>query len=147
MSTSRPRTRTPVTEVEHTTASPEFLWACWTDVRNWSDWDPWVESAALEGSFKVGASGRVVEKSGYHTTFTVIAADAPRYLEFAVHLPGVQVHMSREIVEESAKTTFKHSIWLNGWLWWLWIHPLRRRRADMGEATKNIATYAGAFHR
>jgi len=101
----------------------------------------------LEGSFEVGATGRVVEKTGFHTTFTVIAADAPTYLEFAVRLPGVQVHMSRKIVEESSVTTFQHSLWLSGWLWWLWIHPLRRRRADMDAAVKNIATYAGAFHR
>jgi hypothetical protein len=54
-----------------TTASPEKIWAAWTDVERWPQWDTELDSASLEGSFALGAKGRVKPKRGPEARFSI----------------------------------------------------------------------------
>ncbi len=144
---STARARTPLEHVETTRASAATLWSCWIDVGTWSEWAGWVGSATLEGPFEIGAHGRVGETTGYRTTFTVATLDAPYAQEFIVHIFGADVHMSREIVDESEVTTFKHSVWITGRLRRVWVRPLKRRGGELAESMRRLATYAESLHR
>lgn len=147
MSKSLPRARALFQHTETTTASAAALWACWIDVYTWSEWAGWVGAATMDGPFEVGAHGRVCGATGYHTTFTVAALEAPHFQEFTVVVPGAHVHMSREIVDESEVTTFKHALWITGTFRWLWVRPLKRRSGELIESMKILAAYAESLHR
>ena len=45
-----------------TTASPDDVWALWSDIGSWHAWDPAVERVALEGHFAEGAAGDAVAR-------------------------------------------------------------------------------------
>ena len=51
-------------ETVTTSATPEAVWALWSDPATWSSWDPAVESVAFEGSFGEGAAGLIVLTGG-----------------------------------------------------------------------------------
>lgn len=52
---------------EHTvymSASPESIWAQWSDVTTWPVWDRGVEYVSLEGPFAVGTKGTLKPACG-----------------------------------------------------------------------------------
>jgi hypothetical protein len=46
--------RFSVTHTEPTTAQAAQVWALWTDVNNWPDWDVGLEQCAIDGAFEAG---------------------------------------------------------------------------------------------
>jgi uncharacterized protein YndB with AHSA1/START domain len=54
-----------------TTATPERIWAIWTDVEHWAQWDTELISADLDGAFVLGAIGRLKPKTGGVTKFEI----------------------------------------------------------------------------
>ena len=50
--------------IVETSAPPEKIWAAWTDVDHWPQWDTELDSASLDGSFALGTRGRVKPKRG-----------------------------------------------------------------------------------
>ncbi|MBZ5739584.1 SRPBCC family protein [Nocardioides mangrovi] len=72
-------------EYEHTvttTASPEDVWALWSDVGSWHCWDPAVERVALEGHFAEGAAGTLCLAGGVEAPFMLeIVEPHARYLD------------------------------------------------------------------
>src|SRR5262249_7383566 len=47
-----------------TSASPERVWQLWSDVSTWPSWNPDVLSAAIDGPFVSGATGKMTTKAG-----------------------------------------------------------------------------------
>jgi uncharacterized protein YndB with AHSA1/START domain len=39
-----------------TTASPEAIWAVWSDVEGWRRWNPGIESVSIDGHFQTGSA-------------------------------------------------------------------------------------------
>ncbi|MGB3764844.1 MAG: hypothetical protein WA966_16660 [Ornithinimicrobium sp.] len=145
---SRPKPSPRLEHIDSTTGSPDALWACWADVSTWSDWAGWVVSASLDGPFEPGSSVTVVERYGRRTTFLVTAVDPGRSNELQSKVPGAVVHMRREILSTTPRTTFKHSVWLEGPLATVWRGPLRARARDtLPQSMRRLAIRAGAVHR
>ncbi|MEU7524783.1 SRPBCC family protein [Saccharothrix sp. NPDC042600] len=49
--------------IEHSVEGPATVaavWALWSDVGRWAEWDADVESVSLDGAFDVGGKGRMV---------------------------------------------------------------------------------------
>lgn len=49
---------------EDTVASPESIWALWSDVTTWPVWDAGVDSVTLEGAFAAGTKGMLKPAGG-----------------------------------------------------------------------------------
>lgn len=65
-----------------TTASPDAVWALWSDVGSWHSWDPAVEGVALEGHFAEGAAGVMSLSGGIEAPFVLeIVEPHARYLD------------------------------------------------------------------
>jgi hypothetical protein len=66
-----------------TTASPQAVWAIWSDPGSWHQWDPAVESVALEGHFAEGAAGAMVLTGGIEVPFYLeVVEPGARYLDW-----------------------------------------------------------------
>lgn len=77
-------------QFEHTVetdASPQAVWAVWTDVAGWPSWDVELDSAALDGPFAEGAEGRLVPKRGPWTRFRIEAVEPGRAYTLVTRLP------------------------------------------------------------
>jgi uncharacterized protein YndB with AHSA1/START domain len=70
-------------EFEHSVQAPasrERVWALWTDVPGWPDWNPGVARAELDGPLAEGATGTVRAAGGPASTLTVLEVEPARRL-------------------------------------------------------------------
>jgi len=58
--------------------SRERVWALWTDIESWPDWNPGVVRAELDGPAAEGATGTVRASGGPASKLTVVAVEPER---------------------------------------------------------------------
>jgi hypothetical protein len=59
-------------------AQPAILWALWTDVARWPEWDVSKEIARLDGPFEPGVSGWAKQRGNLGGSFTITVVEAGR---------------------------------------------------------------------
>src|SRR5690349_21281996 len=59
-------------------AGPAAVWAVWTDVARWPEWDVSKEIARLDGPFQPGVSGWAKQRGNLGGSFTITAVDDGR---------------------------------------------------------------------
>jgi len=97
-----------------TTASPAQIWALWTDVARWPDWDTELASASLRGDFGLGATGTLKPKSGPASGFTITDLTPGEGYAFDIRLPLCRLRIERRLAREAGGTSFTHEISFEG---------------------------------
>ena len=65
-----------------TSASPEAVWALWSDPTTWPTWDPAVVSVALDAEFAEGTTGTMVLTGGIEVPVSLeVVEPGRRYLD------------------------------------------------------------------
>jgi Polyketide cyclase / dehydrase and lipid transport len=59
-------------------AEPARLWAVWTDVARWPEWDASKEIARLDGPFEPGVSGWAKQRGNLGGSFTITVVECGR---------------------------------------------------------------------
>ena len=59
-------------------AGPAAVWAVWTDVARWPEWDVSKEIARLDGPFELGASGWAKQRGNLGGSFTITMVNPGR---------------------------------------------------------------------
>jgi hypothetical protein len=59
-------------------AGPAAVWAVWTDVARWPEWDVSKEIARLDGPFEPGVSGWLKQRGNLGSPFIVTAVEPGR---------------------------------------------------------------------
>jgi Polyketide cyclase / dehydrase and lipid transport len=59
-------------------AEPAAVWALWTDVARWPEWDVSKEFARLDGPFEPGVTGWGKQRGNLGGTFTITSVDPGR---------------------------------------------------------------------
>ena len=96
-----------------TTASPEQVWALWTDVSTWKSWDRGLKDAELSAPMRRGAKGRIFPLAGPPASFTVTRFDPKRSYTFVTDLPQAKLTVRRAITGTSP-TRFRHDVSFSG---------------------------------
>jgi hypothetical protein len=102
-----------------TSAPPEQIWAIWTDVKNWSDWDTELVDSRLEGMFALGAIGKLMPKKGQVATFRIAQMNPGQSYTFTVALPLCRLNVHRHLQLQADGTYFTHEVSFQGLLAWL----------------------------
>lgn len=98
-----------------TTASPQAVWKVWSDTPTWQEWNPDVQSMALNGPFAAGTTGVMKTKQG---TRQVVLSDVAPGRSF--RLETSVIPLTRFIFDckvaagPSGKTTVSQSVTVGG---------------------------------
>jgi Polyketide cyclase / dehydrase and lipid transport len=83
-------------------AEPAAVWAVWTDVARWPEWDVSKEIARLDGPFEPGVSGWAKQRGNLGGTFTITVVEAGRRWVSECPLPLGKVVFDH-VLEPAAK--------------------------------------------
>jgi hypothetical protein len=97
-----------------TSASPEQIWAVWTDVANWAKWDTELQDACLNGIFELGSIGKLTPKTGQVSTFKISQFSLGKSYTFTVSLPLCKLNVYRYLTTQPDGTYFTHEVSFNG---------------------------------
>ena len=131
-----------------TSASPEQIWAIWTDVDHWSTWDTELSAARLEGAFVLGAVGKLTPKTGQVSAFRISQLSAGNSYTFTLKLPLCKLNVYRHLLVQSDGTYFTHEVSFQGLLAFLFGLLLGRRfRMVLPSVMENIKRIAEVNNR
>jgi Polyketide cyclase / dehydrase and lipid transport len=126
-----------------TTAPPEKIWAAWTDVKRWPEWDTELASASLEGSFALGAKGKLKPKRGPAARFSISELIPGESYTFTTRLPLCELKVRRHLTLKDGGACFTHEVSFVGPLSTVFANLLGRRYREalpvVMENLRNIA--------
>lgn len=126
-----------------TSATPEQIWAVWTDVKHWSDWDTELVDSRLENSFSLGAIGKLTPKKGQIATFKISQLNPGQSYTFTVGLPLCRLNVHRYLQAQVDGTYFTHEVSFQGLLGWLFGLLLGRQfKAVLPSIMENLKQIA-----
>ncbi|MEM9944937.1 MAG: polyketide cyclase [Cyanobacteria bacterium P01_D01_bin.36] len=131
------------------TASPAAtIWAIWTAVGWWPEWDSELKSAQIEGAFREGATGNLTPKVGPPTKFSISQVVPNQSYTFTTQLLFCRLVVHRFIHQNNPlaeKICFTHEVSFVGPLAFLfyWLLGNRFRQALPG-AMQQIKSLAEA---
>ncbi len=75
--------------IEHiyANASPKTIWAIWTDVNHWPEWNQALEWIELQGDFHPGVQGRLKQKGWPTNTFVLTKVDREVSFHHVTEMP------------------------------------------------------------
>ena len=95
-----------------TKTAPGRVWAVWTDVARWPEWDGELESASVEGDqLALGAKGTLRPRRGPDSSFVVSEFEPEEGYAFATRLPLCKLVVRRWLSgDRDGGTTFTHEV-------------------------------------
>jgi hypothetical protein len=125
------RSEVKIMKFDHTletTAPPEKIWLAWTDVERWPEWDTELDSAALDGSFALGAKGSLKPKRGPVSRFTISELTTRVSYSFTTRLPPCELKVRRHLTrKDGGGAYFTHGVSFVGPLSFVFDNLLGRR--------------------
>lgn len=129
-----------------TSASPEAIWALWTNVDSWGEWDSGLRRARIDGELGLGTRGRLVPKRGFPSRFEISEWAPGEAYAFTTKLPRAELVVRRSFVEApEGVTRFRHEVYFTGSRAETWaarlapsfrrqLPPVMARLAELAEA-------------
>lgn len=97
-----------------TKASPESIWAIWTNVSQWKQWDTGLKDASLAQAFEPGAKGTITSLQDRKSKFKVVAVVPGISYTFKSALPLGGLYVKRSLEQKNGQTYFTHEVWFQG---------------------------------
>ena len=126
-----------------TFASPERIWAIWTDVEHWSEWDTELRDSYLAGAFTLGAIGKLRPKTGRVCQFIVSQFNPDKSYTISIGLPLCKLNVHRYFSDRPDGLYFTHEVSFTGWLSFIFGLLLGRKfRALLPKVMCNVQKIA-----
>lgn len=128
-----------------TTASPENIWALWSDVTQWSTWDHDLDWVKLDGAFAANVKGQLKPKGWKPLDFTITQATKNKSFTDVTTMPlGTRLKFHHWI-DDLGNGTYRitHQARVSGLLApLLWFTLRRNLKKDMPIAVQTLAKRA-----
>ncbi len=99
---------------ERTPASPQSVWALWSDVTSWPVWDEGVEWVTLDGSFADGTTGTLKPAGGPKVRFQLTEVRPAEGFSDVTRLPLCRMCFEHAAVREGDLTRVTHRVTITG---------------------------------
>lgn len=101
---------------EHSVEGPatvEGVWALWSDVSRWTEWDEGLESVTLSGPFAEGSRGTMVVKGQGAIAFTLTSVTDSGFVD-ETSVPGALLRFSHHVEPVDGGVRVTHSVVVEG---------------------------------
>ena len=95
-------------------ASAETVWALWSDVSRWTEWDESLESVTLAGPFVEGSSGTMTIKGQGAIPFTLTSVDPGIGFVDETSVPGALLRFTHRLERVAEGVRVTHSVVIEG---------------------------------
>lgn len=92
------------------------VYALYADVANWTDWDPDVKSASINGAFASGSTGVIVPNGGPKSAVVFDQVVPNRGFHVLCKLPLCRMRFEHELVAAGNATKATHRVVFEGLL-------------------------------
>lgn len=99
---------------EYTSAPTEAVWALWSEVETWPEWDAGLEYVTLERPFAVGASGTLKPKGGPKVAFELTDVRAGEGFADETKLPLSRMRFEHSATREGDRTRITQRVTISG---------------------------------
>jgi hypothetical protein len=97
-------------------AAPERVFRLYADVSSWSQWDPSIQYASIEGELKRGTKGRVKPTSGPAAKMVITEVTVNKSFTAVTRLPLCSMRFVHELVLSGQGTEAVHKVLFSGLL-------------------------------
>ncbi|MGW4211661.1 SRPBCC family protein [Lentzea sp. NPDC004789] len=101
---------------EHSVEGPATVaavWALWSDVSRWTEWDEGLESVTLSGPFAEGSRGTMVVKGQGAIEFTLTSVTDSGFVD-ETSVPGALLRFSHHVEPVGEGVRVTHSVVIEG---------------------------------
>ena len=110
------------------TVPASAVWArCYADPSGWSQWNPEIASAEMQGPFEVGSTARVRFKTGLRLRFRLVEVEQGRMFTDEARLPGARMGHRHLLEPTDTGVRLRNTIYFEGPLSRLWAALMRKR--------------------
>ncbi|HMD02082.1 MAG TPA: SRPBCC family protein [Candidatus Baltobacteraceae bacterium] len=114
-----------------TTASPERVWAVWSDPNNWSRWNSGIRACELSGPLADGTLGKMETTRGSKHTVTFAGVEPPRRFTLSMSGPPLAtITFICEVEPSGFGSTVSQSVAFSGPLAFVFGPMLGEQMAD-----------------
>lgn len=111
---------------EETSASPAQVWALWSNPSRWSEYDPGLVWARLDGPFVAGAQVKIKPKGGPSSSLEIVTAEPEQGFSTLARLPLTQMRFEHSVTDAgNGKRVLTSKIRVSGGLGWLFPRIFR----------------------
>jgi len=102
-------------------AAPAAVWSrAYADAEAWSRWNAEIRSARLDGPLSLGATARIVFRTGLRLRFRVVEFEEGRLFTDEARLPGARMGHRHLVDEDGSGSRLVNTIYIEGPLTALW---------------------------
>jgi uncharacterized protein YndB with AHSA1/START domain len=95
-------------------ATPVQVWARWTDVDKWNEWDHEVVSSSLDGPFELGTTGSMKPRGGPPVRFTLTEVKPNAAFSDTARLPLTSLEFHHTVSPDGAGSNIEHRVVMRG---------------------------------
>ena len=99
-----------------TKASPESIWALWSDINTWKTWDHGIENGEIKGPFIEGANGWLKPKGGPKVKFKILRAEKNKIFHNRSSLPLTSLDFIHTLERDGDYTIVTQRVEMTGLL-------------------------------
>lgn len=103
-----------IEERVHIRAPREAVFACYTQVDRWHEWDPDTAQARIDGSFRTGTAGRLKPAKGLAVPMLFSSVMPNRSFTVLSKVPLGMMRFDHELIPEGTGTTAVHRLTFSG---------------------------------
>jgi hypothetical protein len=110
------------------------VWAVWSDINRWTEWQDDLESAKLEGEFKVGNTFTIRPKGGPNVKIAIHRAEKNVNFTDITKFPLAKMTGSHDLIQHGDELELRTTMTVTGLLTFLWVKIVAQGVADKLES-------------